>query len=120
MPDGKICYVEIPAADVDVAAGFYAEVFAWNIRVRGDGQRAFDDATGAVSGSWVLGRAPSRDPGMVMYVMVDSIDATLLKVVSAGGQVATPLTLLSAEGEAFATFLDPTGNLLGLYQERRS
>lgn len=120
MPDGKICYVEIPATDVDAAARFYAEVFGWKIRVRGDGQRAFDDATGAVSGTWVLGRAPSRDPGIVTYVMVDSIDATLPKVVSAGGQVATPLTPLSAAGEAFATFFDPTGNLLGLYQERRS
>lgn len=82
MPDGKICYVEIPASDVEVAAGFYAEVFGWKSRARGDGQRAFDDSTGAVSGSYVTGRTPSSDPGMVMYVMVDSIEATLPKVVS--------------------------------------
>ncbi len=120
MPDGKICYVEIPATDVDASARFYAEVFRWTIRVRGDGQRAFDDTTGAVSGSWVLGRPPLREPGMLTYIMVDSIDATLRKVATAGGKVATPLTPLGAAGEAFATVVDPAGNLLGLYQERRS
>jgi len=54
MPDGKICYVEIPASDIDASARFYAEIFRWNIRVRGDGQRAFDDTTGSVSdrGCW--------------------------------------------------------------------
>jgi len=49
--------------------------------------------------------------------MVDDIDATLRGVLAAGGQVATPRTALSRGGEAFATFLDPAGNLLGLYQE---
>lgn len=120
MPDGKICYVEIPATDIEASARFYAQVFGWNIRVRGDGQSAFDDTTGAVSGSWVLGRAPSREPGMLTYVMVDSIEATLRKVAAAGGKVQTPLTPLSPGGEAFATILDPAGNLIGLYQEGRS
>lgn len=120
MPNGKICYVEIPATDAETSADFYANVFGWKIRVRGDGQRAFDDATGAVSGSWVLRRPPSSEPGILTYVMVDSIEATLAKVSAAGGQVATPLTPLSAGGDAFATFMDPAGNLLGRYQEPRS
>jgi uncharacterized protein len=119
MPDGKICYVEIPATDVDASARFYEQVFGWKSRVRGDGQSAFDDTTGAVSGAWVLGRPPSRDPGMLTYVMVDSIEAALRKILTAGGRVATPFTPLGGGGEAYATFHDPAGNLLGLYQERR-
>ena len=119
MPDGKICYLEIPAIDVAVSAAFYAQVFGWKSRLRGDGHRAFDDTTGAVSGSWVLGRPPSREAGILTYVMVDRVDATLAKVSAAGGRVATPLTPLGGAGEAFATFLDPAGNLLGLYQEPR-
>jgi len=117
MPNGKICYLEIPATDVDASAAFYAKVFDWKARVRGDGSRAFDDTTGAVSGSWVRGRKPAREPGVLAYVMVDDIDATLRGVLAAGGQMATPRTALSRGGEAFATFLDPAGNLLGLYQE---
>jgi len=117
MPDGKICYVEIPAADVGASARFYEQVFGWKTRVRGDGQRAFDDTTGAVSGAWVLGRPASRQAGMLTYVMVDSVEAALGKILAAGGQVATPFTPLGAAGEAYATFLDPAGNLMGLYQE---
>ena len=49
--NGKVCYIEIPALDVDRSAAFYREVFGWNVRQRGDGQTAFDDTTGEVSDS---------------------------------------------------------------------
>ena len=118
MAAGNICYLEIPTTDVESSAVFYAHIFGWKIRIRGDGQRAFDDASGAVSGTWVLGRPPSRDPGMIIYVMVDSIAATLEEVSSVGGQVVTSRTGLGPSGQAFATFRDPTGNIIGLYQDK--
>jgi len=49
MLTGKIRYLEIPTNDVETSAKFYAKIFGWKIRVRGDGQRAFDDATGGHS-----------------------------------------------------------------------
>ncbi len=69
--NGKICYIEIPAIDVERSAVFYEEVFGWNIRPRGDGATAFDDTTGEVSGTWVTGRPSSTDPGLLIYVMVE-------------------------------------------------
>lgn len=117
MPDGKICYVEIPAKDIEESADFYATVFGWSVRLRGDGARAFDDTTGAVSGTWVLGRTPQAGPGLLIYIMVDSIEATVAKITAGGGRVATPKTAIS-QGESFATFLDPAGNLLGIYDGR--
>ena len=117
MPDGKICYIEIPARDVDVSASFYTAAFGWKVRARGDGQRAFDDTTGAVSGTWVVNRPPTREPGILTYIMVDDIDASVKKLVAAGGRAVAPRTAISPAGDAFATFLDPAGNLLGLYQE---
>jgi uncharacterized protein len=117
VPNGKICYLEIPAADIDTSVRFYSKVFGWQIRTRGDGSRAFDDPTGAVSGSWVLGRVPSTSPGILTYIMVDSIEATLESLLQAGAQVVTPLTPLGTPGEAYATFADPAGNILGLYQQ---
>ena len=119
MPHGKICYLEIPASDAEASARFYAEAFGWKSRTRGDGQRAFDDTTGGVSGAWVVGRPPSREPGIVAYVMVDRLDETLAKIVAAGGRIATPATPLGEAGEAYATFHDPAGNLLGVYREPR-
>lgn len=118
MPGGKICYLEIPTHNVEISSDFYTKVFEWKIRVRGDGERAFDDSTGAVSGAWVPDRPPAREPGMLVYVMVESIDATLNMVSKAGGQTVTPRTPLGPGGQAFATFRDPSGNVVGLYQDR--
>ena len=117
MPNGKICYVEIPATDVEASANFYARVFDWQIRTRGDGARAFDDSTGSVSGSWVLDRKSSTEPGILIYVMVDSIEATLAKVAGAGGSVIAPKTAISSGGEAYATIMDPGANVIGVYEE---
>ncbi len=77
IANGKICYIEIPATDIARSSEFYQAVFGWNIRQRGDGQKAFDDAVGEVSGTWVTGRPPAKTPGLLVYVMVDDVHATL-------------------------------------------
>src|SRR5713226_9869663 len=71
LANGKICYIEMPAANISRSSHFYKQVFGWNIRKRGDGSIAFDDTTGEVSGTWVLGRPPSGKPGLLFYIMVD-------------------------------------------------
>jgi predicted enzyme related to lactoylglutathione lyase len=73
LPYGKICYIEIPAVDVARSARFYRGVFGWKTRLRGDGAMAFDDATGAVSGAWVLKQPPSRKVGALVYINVDDV-----------------------------------------------
>lgn len=115
MQAGKICYLEIPATDVEVSEAFYVKLFGWKLRVRGDGSRAFDDATGAMSGSWVIGRPPAREPGMLPYVMVEDIDRTLEQARELGGETVAPRIALGP-GDSFAILRDPAGNLLGLYQ----
>jgi len=116
MTHGNICYLEIPAADAVASARFYTAAFGWKVRKRDDGQQAFNDTTGAVSDTWITGRPPSREAGILAYVMVDSIEQTARKITAAGGSIVTPATPLHRPGEAYATFRDPAGNLLGLYQ----
>ena len=41
---GKICYLQIPAADVAASARFYSEIFGWELRSHDDGATAFDDS----------------------------------------------------------------------------
>jgi predicted enzyme related to lactoylglutathione lyase len=113
--NGKICYLEIPAIDVPHSVDFYEAVFGWQIRRRGDGQTAFDDTVGEVSGTWVAGRPPSREPGMLVYIMVDSVAATVDAVVAHGGEIVQPIG--ADAPEVTARFLDPAGNVIGLYQE---
>jgi predicted enzyme related to lactoylglutathione lyase len=116
MLHGKVAYLQIPAVDVPVSARFYQDVFGWGVRERSDGARAFDDTTGQVSGEWVVGRPPAREPGILAYVLVDSVEEALERIASLGGEVVTPLTP-QKEGEAFATFRDPGGNELGIFHQ---
>jgi hypothetical protein len=113
--NGKICYIEIPATDVARSAEFYKQAFGWSIRTRGDGATAFDDGVGEVSGAWVLGRPPAATPGLMVYIMVDSVSATTEKVLAAGGEIVQPIGVDAPE--ITARFCDPAGNVLGLYQE---
>jgi uncharacterized protein len=113
--NGKICYIEMPTTDVARSAEFYKQVFGWNVRQRGDGKTAFDDTTGQVSGSWVVGRPPASTPGLMVYIMVDSVAAALELVVAKGGQVVQPIG--ADAPEITARFRDPGGNVIGLYQE---
>src|ERR1700752_176397 len=113
--NGKICYIEMPAKDVGQSATFYFQVFGWKIRQRGDGATAFDDTIGEVSGAWVLGRPSSPTPGLLIYIMVDSVAATIDAVIANGGEIVQPLGVDAPEIPA--RLRDPAGNVLGLYQE---
>src|SRR5438874_8173941 len=114
--NGKICYVELPAMDIARSAEFYEKVFGWKIRKRGDGSVAFDDTVGEVSGSFVLGRTPSSGkPGILLYVMVDSVTATVDAIVASGGKIVQPVG--ADAPEITARFSDPAGNVIGLYQQ---
>jgi len=116
LANGKICYLEIPSTDIAQSADFYKRVFGWNIRQRGDGHTAFDDTTGEVSGSWVLGRPPATKPGLLFYVMVDDVTAILDIIIASGGKIVQPIG--ADAPEITARFTDPAGNVIGLYQHR--
>jgi predicted enzyme related to lactoylglutathione lyase len=113
--NGKICYIEMPANDIQRAAEFYKNVFGWQTRQRGDGSIAFDDAVGEVSGTWVLNRPAAKEPGLLIYIMVDSVAETVEAVIANGGEIAQPIG--ADAPEITARFRDPAGNIMGLYQQ---
>lgn len=115
MGNGKVCYIEMPAGDIKTSASFYQSVFGWNIRTRGDGSVAFDDGVGEVSGTWVRGRPPMTEVGLLIYIMVDSVADTVDKVTANGGTIVQPIG--ADAPEITARFSDPAGNVLGLYQQ---
>ena len=112
--NGKICYLEMPALDVERSADFYSKLFGWNLRRRGDGRVAFDDAAGQVSGTWVPGRKAWSEPGLLFYIMVDSVAATVEAVRGLGGEIVQEIG--ADAPEITARFRDPGGNIIGLYQ----
>lgn len=113
--NGKICYIKLPATNIQRSAEFYQKVFGWNVRKRGDGSTAFDDGVGQVSGTWVTNSKPATEPGWFFYIMVDSVAATVDAVIANGGKLIQPIG--KDAPEITAHFSDPAGNVIGLYQE---
>ena len=112
---GKVCYLEIPAFDVERSAEFYHRVFGWPLRRHEDGTLAFDDTIGGVSGMWVTNRKPATEPGIVVSIMVANAVAACEEIVAAGGEIVEPVD--ADAGEPMALFRDPAGNVLRVYQD---
>lgn len=113
--NGKICYLEIPATDAARSADFYKKVFGWNIRKRANGSIAFDDTVNEVSGTWIKGRPSQATPGLMLYIMVDSVAATVDTILANGGEIVQPIG--ADAPEITARFRDPGGNLIGMFQQ---
>lgn len=112
---GSLTYLHIPAIDVQQSATFYEQVFGWSISRRGDDRASFDDGTGYVSGAWVTDQAISREPGLLPYIYVNHIDDTVRQIEAHGGEI---VKAPYPEGNLrVATFRDPAGNFLGVWQE---
>jgi uncharacterized glyoxalase superfamily protein PhnB len=118
LPKPRFCYLQIPAIDVHQSAAFYEKVFGWNIRRRESGHPSFDDATGNLSGAWFTDLKIAREPGLLLSIWVDGIDAVLAKIAESGGEIIEPVHHDAPDSSCWiATFRDPAGNVLRLYQE---
>lgn len=116
LPRPRWCYLEIPATDVHASAAFYEKVFGWNIRHRDTDRPTFD--SGNVSGAWVVDRAASRDAGLLPSIWVDGIDAVLARIAASGGEIVEPIRHDHPDSTSWiATFRDPGGNVMRIYQQ---
>jgi hypothetical protein len=52
---------------------------------------------------------------LLIYIMVDSVAASIDAVIAHGGQLVQPIG--TDAPEVTARFRDPAGNVIGLYQE---
>jgi hypothetical protein len=111
--NGKIFFIEIPAIDVILSATFYKKVFGWQIREHSDGRIVFEDSVNEISGTWVLGRPVTIETGVLIYILVKNLPATVRAIAVNGGKIVQP----AIEDPLTARFTDPAGNVFGLSQE---
>jgi predicted enzyme related to lactoylglutathione lyase len=110
---GGISYLRIPADDPGRLAAFYQAVFGWSVR-RDRKHPSFEDGTGHVIGHFVDDLPAAGEAGVLPYVFVERVDETLEKVVADGGEL---VTAPYPEGDlVVATFRDPSGNIIGVWQ----
>lgn len=118
-----ITWFQIPAANLDRAAKFYADIVGASFHrlENAEGKHAFFalDTTetmrtgGEIVESSAFGQ-PGRD-GVTIYLNAPGgVDAVLAKVPGAGGQVLVPKTSIGENG-FYALILDTEGNKLGLH-----
>jgi hypothetical protein len=110
-----VVHFDIPIDDPDRAVAFYNSVFDWGL-VRW-GQMDYwtmpDRPGEGVAGA--LGARESPDQGVMIYIGVDDIDATLAAVEEAGGRRLSERMPIPTMGW-MALFADPEGNRIGLFQ----
>ena len=111
---GGVSYLRIPAEDPRRSAAFYEAAFGWSLRGDPD-DPSFEDGTGHVIGHFMVDLPVAGEAGVRPYIYVERVDETLDKVVAHGGEVvAAPYP----EGDLWvATFRDPPGNVLGVWQQ---
>jgi uncharacterized protein len=110
---GGISYLRIPASEPGRSAAFYEAVFGWTVNADPE-DPSFEDGTGHVIGHFRADQPPAEDAGVRPYVFVERVDETLQKVLAEGGEIVTEPY---PEGNLrVATFRDPSGNVIGVWQ----
>ena len=111
-----ISYLHIPTTDPQRSASFYHAVFGWKIGGRPD-HPSFEDGTGHVIGAWDSTVPVAGEAGIIIYIYVHSVVQTADLVKASGGEIVKPPY---PEGSLLvATFRDPAGNLIGIWQQAR-
>jgi len=122
----KVVHFEIPFDNKQRAMKFYSDSFGWQLTDMPQmnyvmaGTVAVDDRhmpkePGAINGG--LFERPKEAPHPAIYVGVQSVDAAIKKVQTAGGKVVTPKTPIPGMG-AYARVADTEGNVLGLFESQ--
>jgi uncharacterized protein len=108
---GDVSYLRIAAPDLARSALYYRAVFGWQTDPSAG---HFQDATGHVIGHFMADLPVAGEAGVVPYIYVQDVDATLAGVERAGGQVTVrPYP----EGELWVAMTrDPAGNAVGVWQ----
>jgi predicted enzyme related to lactoylglutathione lyase len=117
-------WVEIKTRSARDTAHFYESLFGWKViqRETADGFDVWIFDTGGEPRAENLRRGgiwerPREDPlGVVVYIVVDDIEAILQRARELGGKVIAGKT---RQGPAYrAYFADPSGNRWGLWEEK--
>jgi predicted enzyme related to lactoylglutathione lyase len=116
-PHGVPCWVDSWQPDPAAAAGFYAELFGWQLdRVWAGSDAGYVNAS--LGGRLVagIGQAPVGAPAVwALNIRVDAIEPTILTVVAAGGRQLVGALAVGEQGRV-AVVADSTGVPFALWE----
>lgn len=114
----KINYVEFPAKDISVAKSFFSQVFNWEFEDFGPDYTAFSNQ-GLNGGFFKSDQCCNTRNGSPLIVFFSlELEATLVKIKSAGGKIVKPI--FSFPGGRRFHFTDPNGNEYAVWAELKA
>jgi predicted enzyme related to lactoylglutathione lyase len=112
----RVVHFELGADDLKRAAEFYGNVFGWEIQKWEGPVEYWLVTTGPEDRSGINGGLINRRfQNAVNTIEVDSLDATIGKIVDSGGEVVQPKSAVPGVGY-MAYCRDTEGNIFGLMQ----
>ena len=110
-----ISHIEIPAKDVKAAAEFYKTVFDWSIETDEAMNYSMFSAEGGTGGGFSEVGDENPVGNVLIYIDTPDLEASVKAVSENGGEILLERYEIGDFG-LMATFKDPTGNLIALYQ----
>ena len=117
VSSAPICYMEIPAPNIEAAGAFYASIFGWRITPSNLSDKSyweFSTGDGQLTGG-LDPSIPVSAGGVLLYLKVESITDALAAVKGSGGIVVREKFDIGGGYGFSAIFKDPNGNQLGLF-----
>src|SRR2546422_262664 len=113
---GAIVHVEFHVKEPKKVEKFYESLFGWKFQeVPGMNYSLFQAPSGPAGG--IGGLQPGNwQPGVINYILVNSVDEHVEKIKKAGGKIVAPKNEVPGQGW-FAIFEDPSGTRLALWQQ---
>ena len=111
MPN-PVVHFEIGGADGAALQRFYADSFDWNINADNPMQYGLvetEEGEAGIGG----GITAAEQPGVLIYIEVDDLQAYLDRVEANGGTTVQEITTIPGM-VTMALFADPQGNVVGL------
>ncbi len=108
-------HIEIPSANLQRAGRFYREVFGWKMNYVEEADYMQFETGSEINGAFYHSPDHTGRQGVVVYVHVENIEATLDLINANGGKTFVARTPVENMG-SFALFHDPDGNVLGIWE----
>ena len=109
-----VCHFDITVPDFAKAKNFYENVFGWEVNYVPQMDYATFKAGDKPFGGFKKGK-PRKGQSVIVYIMVSNMKETIKKINRNGGKIVQDKAEIFPIGWN-ATFEDPFGNLLGLFE----
>jgi uncharacterized protein len=116
MPEGSICHIEIYASDLSETMLFYSDLFGWDVRTAMNGYGMWKDSSGNEGGFSTSGKP--NETGCTVYIKVDNMENSIAKLKERDTEIVQEKTLIAPDFGFYSLFLDPSGNIIGLWSKK--